>query len=291
MRYTSYYRTSEEERDNRFMNDPFGNYQKYRKGDLIIAQSKDPKATIRILKGIVTEPENYEKGETYITVTRCGYAQSFTVPTKLIVVHVPSIYPRFDELKTELLSMSSEDGKEYERIYNIYKTIDNAEYYIGDYIVCFYKTTDDWIGKFRPSLVTKLDIDTEGKLYYEVTTVEGNTIRVYESDIMMRSTYEDYQREYKEYQISRHKKSEEQIEEHKVTISNLEKSLHDLEGVVYKINGDLQSVNSSISTVNDTGSIRIDDNVSYNRLDVLEEKHKKTEKLLKLGISLLLGGM
>ena len=42
---------------------------------------------------------------------------------------------------------------------------------------------------------------------------------------------------------------------------------------------------------NDTGSIRIDDNVSYNRLDVLEDKHKKTEKLIKLCISLLLGGM
>lgn len=291
MRYTSYYRTSKEERDNRFMNDPFGNYQKYRKGDLIIAQSKDPKATIRILKGIITEHENYKSGETYITVLRCGYTQTYTVPTKLIVVHVPSIYPRFDELKTELLSMSSEDGKEYERIYNIFKTIDNAKYYIGDYILCSYKITDDYVGNFRPCLVTKLDIDTEGELYYEVSTIEGNTIRVYESNIMMRSTYEDYQRECREYEISRHKKSEVQLEEHKVTISNLEKNLHDLEGVVYKINGDLQSVNSSIVTVNDTGSIRIDDNVSYNRLDVLEEKHKKTEKLLKLGISLLLGGM
>jgi len=291
MRYTSYYRTSQEEYDNKLMNDPFGNYQKYRRGDLIIAQSKDPKAIIRILKGIVTEPENYERGETNITVMRCGYAQTYTVPTKLIVVHVPSIYPRFDELKTELLSMSSEDGKEYECIYNIFKTIDNAEYYIGDYILCFYKTSDDWLGKFRPSLVTKLDIDSEGKLCYEVTTVEGDTIRVYESDIMMRSTYEDFQRECREYEINRHKKSEERLEEHNVTISNLEKSLHDLEGVVYKINGDLQSVNSSISMANDGGSVQIDDNVSYNRLDVLEEKHKKTEKLLKLGISLLLGGM
>ena len=242
---------------------------------------------------MLLENVRYEKGETNITVMRCGYAQTYTVPTKLIVVHVPTIYPRFDELKTELLSMSSEDGKEYERIYNIYKTIDNAEYYIGDYIVCFYKTTDDWIGKFRPCLITKLDIDAEGKLRYEATNIEGYTIWVYESDIMMRSTYEDYQRECREYEISRHNKSEEQIEEHKVTISNLEKSLHDLEGVVYKINGDLQSVNSSISisTANDGGCVRIDDNVSYNRLDVLEEKHKKTEKLLKLGISLLLGGM
>lgn len=273
------------------MNDPFGNYQKYRKGDLIIAQSKDPKATIRILKGIVTEPENYEKGETYITVTRCGYAQSFTVPTKLIVVHVPSIYPRFDELKTEILSMSSENAKEYEHLYKMYKIIDSAEYYIGDYIVCFYKTEDECFGKFRPCLITKLDIDAEGKLCYEATNIEGYTIRVYESDIMMRSTYEDYQRECREYEITRRNKSEVRLEEHTVTISNLEKSLHDLEGVVYKINGDLQTVNSSISTANDSGSIRIDDNVSYNRLDVLEDKHKKTEKLLKLGISLLLGGM
>lgn len=37
MRYTSYYRTNLDDRDNRFMNDPFGNYQQYRKGDLIIA--------------------------------------------------------------------------------------------------------------------------------------------------------------------------------------------------------------------------------------------------------------
>ena len=291
MRYTSYYRTNLDDHDNRFMNDPFGNYQQYRKGDLIIAQSKDPKATIRILKGIVTEPENYEKGETYITVVRCGYTQTYTVPTKLIVMHVPSIYPRFDELKTEILSMSSEDGKEYERLYNMYKIIDSAEYYIGDYIVCFHKTEDEYIGKFRPCLVTKLDIDAEGKLCYEATNIEGNTIRVYESDIMMKSTYEDYQRECREYETQRHKKSVEQLEEHNVTISNLEKTLHDLEGVVYKINGDLQTVNSSISMANDTGSIRIDDNVSYNRLDVLEDKHKKTEKLIKLGISLLLGGM
>lgn len=291
MRYTNYYRTNLEERDNRFMNDPFGNYQKYRKGDLIIAQSKDPKAIIRILKGIVTEHENYERGENYITVMRCGYAQTYTVPTNLIVIHVPSIYPRFEELKAEMLSMSSEDGKEYECLYNMYKIIDRAEYYIGDYIVCFHKTEDDCFGKFRPCLVTKLDIDTDGKLCYEVTNVEGDTIRVYESDIMMRSTLEDYQRECREYEISRHKKSEVRLEEHNVTISNLEKNLHDLEGVVYKINGDLQAVNSSISMTNDTGSIRIDDTVSYNRLDVLEEKHKKTEKLVKLGISLLLGGI
>ena len=267
------------------------NYIHYREGDLIIAQSKDPKATIRILKGIVNRGDRYESGENVVSVKRCGYEQTYSVPTKLIVVHVPAIYPRFDELKAELLSMGSEDGKEYERLYNMYKIIDNAEYYIGDFIVCFYKTEDDCFGKFRPCLVTKLDLDAEGKLRYEATNIEGDTIWVYESDIMMRSTYEDYQRECREYEISRHKKSEEQLEEHNVTISNLEKSLHDLEGVVYKINGDLQTVNSSISTANDSGCIRIDDNVSFNRLDVLEDKHKKTEKLVKLGISLLLGGM
>lgn len=267
------------------------NYIHYREGDLIIAQSKDPKASIKILKGIIIRGDRYEAGENLVTVKRCGYEQTYTVPTKLIVVHVPSIYPRFDELKSELLSMSSEDGKEYERLYNMYKIIDNAEYYIGDYIVCFYKTEDDCFGKFRPCLVTKLDLDAEGKLRYEAINIEGHTMWVYESDIMLRSTYEDYQRECREYEISRHKKSEEQIGEHTITISNLEKSLHDLEGVVYKINGDLQTVNSSISTANDSGCIRIDDNVSYNRLDVLEDKHKKTEKLMKLGISLLLGGI
>lgn len=267
------------------------NYIHYREGDLIIAQSREKNASIKILKGIVIRGDRYEAGENLVTVKRCGYEQTYTVPTKLIVVHVPSIYPRFDELKSELLSMSSEDGKEYERLYNMYKVFDSAEYYIGDYITCFYNTEDDCFGKFRPCLVTKLDLDAEGKLCYEATNIEGDTIRVYESDIMMRSTYEDFQRECREYEISRHKKSEVRLEEHNVTISNLEKSLHDLEGVVYKINGDLQTVNSSITTANDSGCIRIDDSVSYNRLDVLEDKHKKTEKLLKLGISLLLGGI
>lgn len=267
------------------------NYIHYREGDLVIAQSKEKNASIKILKGIVIKGDRYEDGGNYVTVKRCGYEQTYTVPTKLIVVHVPYIYPRFEELKAEMLSISSENGKEYERLYNMYKTIDSAEYYIGDYIVCLYKTEDEYIGKFRPCLVTKLDIDGDGKLCYEVSNIEGDTIRVYESDIMMSSTYEEYQRECREYEVRRHKKSEEQLEEHNVTISNLEKTLHDLEGVVYKINGDLQTVNSSISTANDTGCIRIDDNVSYNRLDVLEEKHKKTEKLVKLGISLLLGGI
>lgn len=267
------------------------NYIHYQEGDLIIAQSREKNASIKILKGIVNRGDRYDSGENVVSVKRCGYEQTYMVPTKLIVVHVSSIYPRFEELKAELLSMSSEDGKEYERLYNMYKAFDSAEYYIGDYIVCFYKTEDDCFGKFRPCLITKLDLDAEGKLRYAATNIEGETMWVYESDIMMRSTYEDYQREYREYEIDRHKKSVEQLEEHNVTISNLEKSLHDLEGVVYKINGDLQTVNSSISTANDSGCIRIDDNVSYNRLDVLEEKHKKTEKLVKLSISLLLGGI
>ena len=54
------------------------------------------------------------------------------------------------------------------------------------------------------------------------------------------------------------------------------------------INGDLKSSNSAVY---DNGCVRIDDSVFYNRMDVLEKKHKKTEKLLKLGISLLLGGI
>lgn len=135
----------------------------------------------------------------------------------------------------------------------------------------FYKTKGDCIGAFRPGLVTKLNIDTEGKLYYEVTNIEGDTMRVYESDIRVKSTYEDYQKERREYEIYSHNKSEEQLEEHNENISNIEKNLHELESVVNK------------NVVNTT--------VSYDRLDILEEKYKKTEKLLKLGISLLLGGI
>ena len=243
---------------NMYMDDQYnpytaGNHIHYQEGDLIIAESKEKNASIKILKGIVIEGERYTDSRNIVTVKRIDDEQPYTIPTKLIIVHIPSIYYRFNEFKNEILSMSSEDGKEYERLYNIYKKTDNAKYYIGDFIY-----TDG------PCLVTKLDVDSKGKLYYEATNIKGDTIRVYESDIKASSTYEDYQRERRKYEISINKKSEEQ---HKVTISNVETSLCD----------------SGVET--------IDDSISYNRFDSLEEKHKKTEKILKLGIALLLGGI
>ena len=68
-------------------------------------------------------------------------------------------------------------------------------------------------------------------------------------------------------------------------------SIHDLESVVAKLQGDLQGTNNSINTANSGGVITISDDVRFNRLDVLEEKQRKTQKLVKLGISLLLGGI
>lgn len=242
------------------------NYTQYRKGDLIIAQSNVKNVSINILKGIVINGNN---GGNIIAVKRCGYEQTYAVPINSIVVHVPCTYSKFEEVKAEMLSMSSEDGKDYEHLYNIYKILDNAKYYVGDYI--FYKTEDDCTINDRQALITKLNIDSDDNIYYELINTEGNNIRVYESDIVKRSTYEEYQKECKEFEMSRHKKSEEQLEEHSENISNIEKNLHELESAVNK------------NTVNTT--------VSYSRLDILEEKHKKAEKLLKLGISLLLGGI
>lgn len=241
------------------MNDQYNpytanNYIYCEEGDLIIAESKEKNASIKILKGIVIEGirHTYTWGD-IVTVKRLEDEKIYTIPAKLIIVRVPSIYYRFDEFKNEILSMSSEDGKEYERLYNVYKITDNAKYYIGDFIYVS-----------GPCLVTKLDVDNKGKLYYEATNIEGDTIRVYESDIKEKSTYEDYQRERKEYEISLNEKSEEQ---HDVIVSNIETSLCD----------------SGVET--------IDDSISYNRFDSLDNKHKKTEKLLKLGITLLLGGV
>ena len=85
-----------------------------------------------ILKGIVIN--NINSGN-MIAVKRCGYEQTYAVPINSIVVHIPCTYPKFEEVKAEMLSMSSEDGEEYEHLYNIYKTIDNAKYYVGDYIL------------------------------------------------------------------------------------------------------------------------------------------------------------
>ena len=160
--------------------------------------------------------------------------------------------------------MSSEDGKEYERLYNIYKITDNAKYCIGDFIY-----TDE------PCLVTKLDVDSNGKLCYEATNIEGDTIRVYESDIKASSTYEDYQRERRKYEISLNEKSEEQHDATNVTIPNTVASLCD----------------STVELSDDSISHNTVDSVSHNTFDLLENKHKKTEKLLKLGIALFLGGI
>ena len=242
-----------------------GNHIHYQEGDLIIAESKEKNASIKILKGIIIEGarSTYTWGD-IVTVRRLDDGRTYTIPTKLIIVHIPSIYYRFDEFKNEILSMSSEDGKEYERLYNIYKTTDNAKYCIGDFIY-----TDE------PCLVTKLDIDSEGKLYYEATNIEGDTIRVYESDIKASSTYEDYQRERRKYEISLNEKSEEQYDATNVTIPNTVASLCD----------------SGVEAIDDSISHNTIDNVSHNTVDLLENKHKKTEKLLKLGIALFLGGI
>ena len=242
--------------DNQYNPYTAGNHIHYQEGDLIIAESKEKNASIRILKGIVIEGERYADSRNIVTVKRIDDDRTYTIPTKLIIVHIPSIYYRFDEFKNEILSMSSEDGKAYELLYNIYKTTDNAKYYIGDFIY-----TDD------PCLVTKLDVDSKGKLYYEATNIKGDTIRVYESDIKASSTYEDYQREHRKYEIGLNEKSEEQ---------------HDVTNVI---------IPDTVTSLCDSGSEIIDDSISYNRFDSLEEKHKKTEKLLKLGIALLLGGI
>ena len=238
-----------------------GNHIHYQEGDLIIAESKEKNASIKILKGIIIEGERYADSRNIVTVKRIDDDRTYTIPTKLIIVHVPSIYYRFNEFKNEILSMSSEDGKEYERLYNAYKTTDNAKYCIGDFI--------DADG---PCLVTKLDVDSEGKLCYEVTNIKGDTIRVYESDIKASSTYEDYQRERRKYEISINEKSEEQ---HDVIVSNIETPLCD----------------SVVEAIDDSISHNIVDGVSHNTFDSLEDKHKKTEKLLKLGIALFLGGI
>ena len=245
------------------------NYIQYRKSDLIIAQSNVKNVSINILKGIVINSNN---GGNIIAVKRCGYEQTYAVPINSIVVHVPCTYPRFEEVKAEMLSMSSEDGKDYEHLYNIYKTIDNAKYYVGDYI--FYKAEDDCTENTRTALITKLNIDSDDNIYYELINTEGNNIRVYEPDIIKKSTYEDYQKECKEFELSRCKKSEEHIEEHNIAENN-----------------DEQPTNSYITGIIDSAYDRTDNNVSYNRLDELEEKHKKMEKIVKLGISLLLGGI
>ena len=254
-----------------------GNHIHYQEGDLIIAESKEKNASIKILKGIVIEGERYADNRNIVSVKRIDDERTYTIPTKLIIVHIPSIYYRFNEFKNEILSMSSEDGKEYERLYNIYKITDNAKYCIGDFIY-----TDE------PCLVTKLDVDSKGKLYYEATNIEGDTIIVYESDIKASSTYEDYQRERKEYEISLNEKSEEQ---HDVIVSNIETPLCD---------SGVETIDDSIShnTVDNVSHNTVDnvshntvDNVSHNVVDSLENKHEKTEKLLKLGIALFLGGI
>ena len=229
------------------------NYIQYRKGDLIIAQSNVKNVSINILKGIVINSNN---GGNIIAVKRCGYEQTYAVPINSIVVHVPCTYPRFEEVKAEMLSMSSEDGKDYEHLYNIYKAIDNAKYYVGDYI--FYKTEDDCTKNTRTALITKLNIDSDDNVYYELINTEGNNIRVYEPDIVKRSTYEEYQKECKEFEMNRHKKSEEPIEEHNIAENN-----------------DEQTANSYITSIIDSTYDITDNYVSYNRLDVLEEKHKK----------------
>ena len=241
-----------------------GNHIHYQEGDLIIAESKEKNASIRILKGIVIEGERYTDSRNIVTVKRIDYERTYTIPTKLIIVHIPSIYYRFNEFKNEILSMSSEDGKAYERLYNIYKITDNAKYCIGDFIYAD-----------SPCLVTKLDIDSEGKLCYEATNIKGDTIRVYESDIKASSTYEDYQRERRKYEISLNEKSKEQHDVTNVTIPDTVASLCD----------------SGVEAIDDSISHNIVDSVSHNTFDLLENKHKKTEKLLKLGIALFLGGI
>ena len=160
--------------------------------------------------------------------------------------------------------MSSDDGKEYERLYNIYKTTDNAKYYIGDFV--------DANG---PCLVTKLDVDSKGKLYYEATNIEGDTIKLYESDIKAKSTYDDYQQACREYEISCNKKLEEQYDATNVTIADIGTPLCD----------------SEIEIIDDGVSSNTVDRDSHNTFDSLEDKHNKTKKLLKLGIALLLGGI
>ena len=273
-----------------------GNHIHYQEGDLIIAESKEKNASIKILKGIAIEGERYADSRNIVSVKRIDDERTYTIPTKLIIVHIPSIYYRFNEFKNEILSMSSEDGKEYERLYNIYKTTDNAKYYIGDFIYAD-----------GPCLVTKLDVDSEGKLCYEVTNIKGDTIRVYESDIKASSTYEDYQRERRKYEISLNKKSEEQHDATNVTIPDTVASLCDSVGEIIDDSISHNTAdNVSHNTVDNVSHNTVDnvsyntvdnvshntvDNVSHNVVDSLENKHKKTEKLLKLGIALFLGGI
>lgn len=249
------------------------NYIYCEEGDLIIAESKEKNTTFKILKGIVIEGirHTYTWGD-IVTVKRLEDEKIYTIPANLIIVRVPSIYYRFDEFKAEILSMSSDAGKYYEQLYNIYKTTDNAKYYIGDYV--------DANG---PCLVTKLDVDSKGKLYYEATNIEGDTIKLYESDIKAKSTYNDYQQACREYEISRNKKQEEQYDATNVTIPDTVTPLCDSANEIIDDGVSHNAIdNVSHNTI---------DNVSHNTVDSLEDKHNKTKKLLKLGIALLLGGI
>ena len=246
---------------------------------------------MKVLKGIVTFKDAYEYSDSRIKVQAVGTDNIYTLNTNLICVHIPATYPRFNEITMEISTMSYEDGEDYKHLYNVYKMYDNAKYHIGDYVTSYYKTETDCIGKFRSCVVANVDIDDNGTICYDVITIEDKTLRIPESDIYLDSSREEYQQECREYKRSRQEASEVRIANHDASISNIETSIHDLESVVAKLQGDLQGTNNSINTANSGGVITISDDVRFNRLDVLEEKQRKTQKLVKLGISLLLGGI
>ena len=107
------------------------------------------------------------------------------------------------------------------------------------------------------------------------------------------------QRERRKYEISRNKKLEEQYDATNVTKPDTVASLCDSGGEIIDDSISHNAVdNVSYNVVDNVSHNAVDnvshntvDNVSYNVVDSLENKHKKTEKLLKLGIALFLGGI
>ena len=260
MRYTESYYTKHKD---------YANFTKYRTGDFVVAVSNDKYAKMKVLKGIVTFKEAYEYSDSRIKVQAIGTDNIYTLNTNLICVHIPTTYPRFNELTMEISTMSSENRQDYENIYNCYKLIDASVYSIGDYV-----QTASWAKVFDYGIITDIGLNsTKDDLLYTINTIH-NGIQYFRSSDIVKSTFADYSNEKEAYDNSSKFKIDEKLQDTSAHIRDLESQIYDLKGVI-------TATNSCISI----------DSGGYTRLDELEEKQRKTQKLVKLGISLLLGGI
>ena len=241
-----------------------GNTRTYQTSEIVIAENS--KGTILI--GLVVKNKGYINGDTVYSVKDFS-GQVWDVQAKLIKWSLPLTSPCYEEFLTEIKATTKRSVAEYKDIYFKMLTLKNALYYPGDYV--YIGSLDDY-GIIKSVGCSYDNLSAE----YVISTIHNND-KICIENAIRKATYEEYKRAYDSMNFTQ---PNEHLAKAIYQIEKLDEQVNYLMGESIKNRDDIKS----ITTVDQ--KISLADDCCIPKLDSLEDRFKKHEKLTKLLIAL-----